>query len=151
MWADIRHDMRISLENAEPNVKHYLVAEKNTSEILGYLDLTYNDCQRPEVDIAIAGEFRRKGYGYEAARTLIDHVFREEDIQAIIWTVFPTNLPSRRIAEKLGGILIEEKNVIKEIMEASGFSLEVLKDRENMPLALSYEIRKRDWNPFAIE
>ena len=146
MWEDIRNDMRISLKE-DSNVNHYLVVEMGTSIVLGYLNLTYNDKQKPEVDIAISGEYRRKGYGYEAAKTLIQYIFEMEDVQAVIWSAFPTNVASCRIAEKLGGVQIDKRDILKEAMEQAGFGSDLLKEREQIPLAISYEIRKKDWNP----
>ena len=44
-------------------------------------------------------------------------------------------------------VYINIKSIIKEAMEKAGFGSDLLKEREQIPLAIRYEIRKKDWNP----
>lgn len=48
---------------------------------------------------------RRHGYATEAAGLLIDYLFENLPIQRIECGVSPLNMPSRRVAEKLGFVL----------------------------------------------
>jgi len=43
-----------------------------------------------------------KGYGWELAEALVNHGFRELGLDQITATITPDNLPSKKIAEKLG-------------------------------------------------
>jgi ribosomal-protein-alanine N-acetyltransferase len=43
-----------------------------------------------------------KGYGWELAEALVHHGFRELGLEQITATITPDNLPSKKIAEKLG-------------------------------------------------
>jgi ribosomal-protein-alanine N-acetyltransferase len=43
-----------------------------------------------------------KGYGWELAEALVNHGFRELGLEQITATITPDNLPSKKIAEKLG-------------------------------------------------
>ncbi|HZH12971.1 MAG TPA: GNAT family N-acetyltransferase [Archangium sp.] len=43
-----------------------------------------------------------KGYGWELAEALVNHGFRELGLDQITATIAPDNLPSKKIAEKLG-------------------------------------------------
>lgn len=47
---------------------------------------------------------------------LIENVLKRESVECIIWNAFVSNKASRRIAEKLGGVLVDGKNVIVEAM-----------------------------------
>ena len=147
LWNTFRDEMRRSLEKEESDVKHYMIVKKGTSDVLGYFELTYHDRQKPEVGIAIAEAYRGKGYGYEAAKTLIQYIFETEEAEAVIWSAFSVNAASRRIAEKLGGILIDGRDVIKEVMVKAGFAPNFFKGREQEHLAVSYEIRRSGWKP----
>jgi [ribosomal protein S5]-alanine N-acetyltransferase len=43
-----------------------------------------------------------KGYGWELAEALVHHGFRQLGLEQITATITPDNLPSKKIAEKLG-------------------------------------------------
>jgi RimJ/RimL family protein N-acetyltransferase len=43
-----------------------------------------------------------KGYGWELAQALVGHGFRVLGLEQITATITPDNLPSKKIAEKLG-------------------------------------------------
>lgn len=55
---------------------------------------------------------------------------------------FASNKASCRIAEKLGGIVVEGKNLIMEAMRAAGFKMETF-DSGKISKTITYEIKKR--------
>lgn len=55
-----------------------------------------------EIGYWVAVPYWRRGYGYEAARTLLDHGFETRGFQRIHAQVYRGNQASRRILEKLG-------------------------------------------------
>lgn len=58
----------------------------------------------------------------------------------MVWNAFSSNKASCRIAEKLGGTVVEGKNLMAETMEA-GLKVESLDVVETLR-TISYEIRK---------
>ena len=142
LWNTAKADVWASLEDINDSINRYMILSKEKAVAMGYINLTYNDEFRPEVDIAIARDYQKRGYGFEAAKTLIDYILERQNIEAVIWTAFRSNIASQRIAEKLGGTLIGERDVIREAMKNAGWSLDTLKGNEKVPLADCYEIRK---------
>ncbi|MCM1537784.1 MAG: GNAT family N-acetyltransferase, partial [bacterium] len=108
--------------------ERYLIAEKTSLQGCGYIELNCESPKRPEVDIAIFEEYRGKGYAFEAAQILIENVLKRESVECIIWNAFASNKASRRIAEKLGGVLVDGKNVIVEAMRSAGFKMDEIDD-----------------------
>lgn len=111
------------------------------SKSVGYINLTFGDSRQAEVDLAVIEEYRRKGYAFEAAKLLIQNTIKNGLVESVIWSAFPSNKASCRIAEKLGGVLIERGNFIKEAMQAAGCTFESI-DEGDIPKTVSYEIRK---------
>ncbi len=120
----------------------YLIVEKASSQGVGYIELDYSNLEMPEVDIAILEEHRGKGYAFEAARILFLNIFENNSIKCIVWNAFRSNKASRRIAEKLGGNEVEEKNLVMEAMQAAGLKVNPA-NYEGAPAIVTYEICKR--------
>jgi len=58
-----------------------------------------------EVGWGIAREFRGKGYAVEAATASIDWVFATFEIDQIIHPIRPENVPSQKVAQRLGAAI----------------------------------------------
>jgi len=88
------------------NVKGKLaVLEKESGQLIGMGGLTPWTWEGEElVDITyrLRESVWGKGYGWELAEALVDHGFRGRGLKQITATITPDNLPSKRIAEKLG-------------------------------------------------
>lgn len=143
-WENRRECIEDYIAREKGNKERYLIAEKETLQGYGYMELDYSNPDRPEVDIAILEEYRRNGYASEAARVLFQNIFEREEIKSIIWNAFSSNEASCRIAEKLGGTIIERKNLIMDAMSAAGLDAEML-NGEKMPRTVTYEIKKDVW------
>jgi len=75
------------------NIKHYL-----------------NDFLRKKgghIGLAIAKDYRRKGFGLKTTKLLIEKARNEFDIQDILFTNEPENIASRNMCEKLGAELTD--------------------------------------------
>lgn len=59
----------------------------------------------------------------------------------VVWNAFSSNKASCRIAEKLGGTVVEGKNLMAETMREAGLKVESLDVVETLR-TISYEIRK---------
>ena len=119
----------------------YLIVEKVSLQGIGFIELDYSNSEMPEVDIAILEKYQGKGYAFEASKILFFNVFENESIKCIVWNAFWSNKASCRVAEKLGGNLVEGKNMVVEAMQAAGLKVD-LADYEGAPATVTYEIRK---------
>ncbi len=59
------------------------------------------------------------------------------------WSAFSSNKASYKIAEKLGGIVVEGKNLIMEAMYVVGVNIDSV-DGEEIPKTVTYEIKRRN-------
>lgn len=73
---------------------------------LGWTD----DRGRVEIGYGLAAQFRRQGYGTEAARALADWVAAQPDVYAVTAAVQVGNLASRRLLERLDFALVGESD-----------------------------------------
>lgn len=84
---------------------HWHVSLKSTGEFVGIIGIvpeTVEDVEYTGLGYLICREHQRKGYAYEGAKACLDWAFRELSPEKIIAEVAEDNLPSRRLAEKLG-------------------------------------------------
>lgn len=119
----------------------YLIAEIESLQGYGYIELDYENPKIPEVDIAIIEEYRQNGYAFEAAKILLENIFENEAVKCVVWNAFSANKASCKIAEKLGGTVEEGKNLIVEAMQAAGLKMDSISN-DKIPKMITYEIRK---------
>lgn len=119
----------------------YLIAEIESLQGYGYIELDYENPKIPEVDIAIIEEYRQNGYAFEAAKILLENIFENEAVKSVVWNAFSANKASCKIAEKLGGTVEEGKNLIVEAMQAAGLKMDSISN-DKIPKMITYEIRK---------
>jgi [ribosomal protein S5]-alanine N-acetyltransferase len=116
-WTVLGYEMFAMLE--QPHYGERAVVAKETGEIIGavgivpYLD-TFNkvaafkrDANAPasaEVGLywAISPTYKRKGFATEAARALMEYLFKHEKLDRIIATTGYENLASQKVMQKLG-------------------------------------------------
>lgn len=88
------------------NVKGKLaVFEKESSKLIGMGGLTpwtWDGEELFDITYRLRESAWGKGYGWELAEALVNHGFRELGLDQITATITPDNLPSKKIAEKLG-------------------------------------------------
>jgi ribosomal-protein-alanine N-acetyltransferase len=88
------------------NVKGKLaVFEKGPGQLIGMGGLTpwtWEGEGLVDVTYRLRESAWGKGYGWELAEALVNHGFRELGLEQITATITPDNLPSKKIAEKLG-------------------------------------------------
>ncbi len=119
----------------------YLITEKVSLRGVGFIELDYSNVEMPEMDIAILDEHQKKGYAFEASKILCVNVFENESVECIVWNALRSNKASCRIAEKLGGKVVEGKNLVVEAMRAAGLKVNPAEYAE-APATVTYEIRK---------
>jgi RimJ/RimL family protein N-acetyltransferase len=75
------------------------------AEFVGMVGLHGLRDAEPELGIWLKESAQGRGYGYEAAAAVIDWAAQRFAKSAFQWPVAVENTPSRRIAEKLGGVV----------------------------------------------
>ena len=100
---------------------HVVICRQGSGEFLGICGL--HERRGPaelELGIWVKKAAHGNRYGLEAMRALRDWVEGHVDFERLIYPVDRRNIPSRKIAEALGGTIIEEKKV----MSLSGTELD---------------------------
>lgn len=86
----------------------YVVEEKETGQLIGMSGLV----NRPglegiDLGFALLGGYQGKGYAYEANSAIVKHA-KDKGVKLLKAITLPSNLPSRKLLEKLGFSLIRE-------------------------------------------
>lgn len=91
------------------------VTDKATGAFLGGCGLHGEDHpSTPELGIWIKQSAHGHGYGREAIRTLALWALQQMEFDYLIYPVDRANLPSRKIPESLGGVIVSEAQVQAE-------------------------------------
>ncbi|WNZ62789.1 GNAT family N-acetyltransferase [Myxococcus sp. MxC21-1] len=89
----------------EKNVGKYAVLEKATGNLIGMGGLTPWKLENESlVDLTyrLRNSAHGKGYGYELAQALVNYGFHNLQLKQITAAITPDNIPSIKLAEKLG-------------------------------------------------
>lgn len=102
----------------------WLFIEKATNTIVGSGGFKGcpNECGEIDLGYGIAEEHRKKGYGFEGAKALLQWAFTEKEVQAVTASCLKTNEPSNKILNKL------QMKQIKEDKEYYYFEMRSLKE-----------------------
>lgn len=87
------------------NPGKYAVIEKESGRVIGMGGLTpwvYENENLVDLTYRLSSTTQGKGYGFELAEALINFGFTELKLQQITATITPDNIPSIKLAEKLG-------------------------------------------------
>ncbi|MES0490656.1 MAG: GNAT family N-acetyltransferase [Leptospirales bacterium] len=89
-----------------------LVLKNNKNKVIGTCGLPniIPDTKEGEIGFIVSPEFANQGYTAEAASGVIDFAFNKLDLARVIAKVATENLPSSKLAEKLG---MKKNKVIK--------------------------------------
>ncbi len=84
------------------------ILDKETNEFLGHAGASKLNSNRPELGIWIKKKAHGHRYGREAVKGLRDWIDENITYQYIKYPVDKRNIPSRKIAEYLGGVIEDE-------------------------------------------
>jgi RimJ/RimL family protein N-acetyltransferase len=84
----------------------FIVRCRSSLEFLGVAALHHTDAAEPEAGIWIKETQHGNGYGREAIAMIVAFAANELGKRAVVYPVVERNLPSRRLAESLGGRII---------------------------------------------
>ena len=88
-----------------PELGLWATIHKETGKFIGRCGLlpwTIEGQYNVEVAYAIAEEYWGQGLGTEAARAILNYGFEKLKLSRMICTIYPENIPSQRVAEKIG-------------------------------------------------
>lgn len=98
-----------SVDSAREWIKNnpykYAVIEKETNKVIGMGGLTpwtFDGEEMIDITYRLRESTWGKGYGWELAEALVDYGFNVKNLSEITATITPDNLPSKKIAERLG-------------------------------------------------
>jgi RimJ/RimL family protein N-acetyltransferase len=99
--------LRTCLENYQRRgFGPYAVVEQSTGDVIGYCGLFYFPDMHGQPEIELGYRLRRaawgQGYATETARLVRDYAFHTLHIKRLIALIDPDNVPSIRVAEKIG-------------------------------------------------
>lgn len=90
----------------------WLIETKDDKKTVGFVGLWYFfDEKQPQLVYALLPEATKKGYATEAATKIINYCFKELGYQYLLASCDQPNTESRRVAERIGMRLVEEKVV----------------------------------------
>lgn len=107
----IRANIQGIFANGNKHFIKYVINEVLTANPVYAGEVTFSGNGEGEFEIGIEIEenLRRQGIGYRVLVALIDHVCKTTSVKFFTYRVMSNNEASKRLAEKMGGILI--KNV----------------------------------------
>ncbi len=81
----------------------FTLVERDTGHLAGRVGVIFHPFwQEPELGWHLFDGFEGKGYAHEAAQAVRDWAWQDHGLGPLISYVHPGNLPSRRLAERLG-------------------------------------------------
>jgi ribosomal-protein-alanine N-acetyltransferase len=133
--SEAEHEARIRSTSDE----HIAVCLRESGKLIGDLFAV------PEQDTFSIGwnfnpQFGGMGYAYEAAKALVGYLFREKSARRLYAYVEDTNMPSRRLCEKLG---MRQEGVFKEFVSFRN-------DSRSIPIyenTTQYAMLRKEWSP----
>ncbi len=102
-----------SLRPENRNGFSFVIRRRDSKECIGITDVTELDADAPELGIWLKETAHRRGYGGEAIRALATWAAKALNKQRFSYSVATENVPSRRIAESLGGKIIGTRTSVK--------------------------------------
>lgn len=98
-----------------------------------------------ELGIWIKKNAQSKGFGREATHTLVAWIANNLEFEYLVYPVDKRNIPSRRVAESLGGVIFKEgsrKSVSGSVLEEVAYRIDV----EAIPNAAPFQVTSQSSN-----
>jgi RimJ/RimL family protein N-acetyltransferase len=100
-----------------PKLRYWIVRLKSENTPIGVITFIKRDyLDHPDIGFAFLPTFAKKGYAYEAAGVILDHLLPIHTSSHILATTLPKNSNSIRLLEKLGFTYQQEINNNSEIL-----------------------------------
>lgn len=118
---DVLNYIKTSVEKMKKGEElQVVILDKATNEFLGHGGINKLNTDTPEPGIWIKKGAHGLRYGREAVTALVEWVKKNLKFKYIMYPVDRRNIPSRKIAESLGGVIeaeYKEKNMSGDILD----------------------------------
>lgn len=108
----LAHHLRAMKDDARERLwRIRLIVLRESREVIGSINLKGQPVENGDVEIGwgVSPEYRKQGIATEAAREVIAWAFNQEGVRRVIATIPEENIASRRVAERLGMRLTDER------------------------------------------
>ena len=95
-----------TLLSTDRNDFSFVIRRQDAMECLGIASLDGRDADAPELGVWLKESVHGNGYGTEAVRAVADWAARTLGKERFIYVAATENVPSRRIAGTLGGVVV---------------------------------------------
>ncbi|WP_208450556.1 GNAT family N-acetyltransferase [Burkholderia anthina] len=135
-------DMRAAGREARArstNDEHIAVCLRQSGKLIGDL-FAMQEQDTFSIGWNLNPRFGAMGYAHEAAQALIAHLFTEKAARRLYAYVEDTNMPSRRLCEKLG---MRQEGIFKEFVSFRN-------DSHGKPVyenTMQYALLRKEWSP----
>ena len=94
----------------------FAIVENSSGKTIGFCEIEHVSSYEPTIGITLAKDYRRKGYGYLAAKMMIEEGWKVFAHPYFIWELEQDNTASKKLVLKLGGKLVENHCILPDHM-----------------------------------
>jgi RimJ/RimL family protein N-acetyltransferase len=108
-WSEYITRCERRVEAPEPDIFSFVIRRLDNQECLGMASFEDADSISPEVGLWIKESAQKQGFGGEVVAALVDWGHSVRGKESFTYPVAVHNSASRRIAEKLGGVIVASR------------------------------------------
>jgi RimJ/RimL family protein N-acetyltransferase len=108
-WSEYLARCEERMRAPEPNTFSFVIRRQNNQECLGMMAVEACDTESPKLGLWIKESAHGQGFGREVVATVAEWAHKTLGKGSFIYPVAVQNTASRRIAERLGGEIIENR------------------------------------------
>ena len=130
-------------ERYESDCIMFAIVECSSEKTVGFCEIEHIASSEPTIGIMLTEAYRGKGYGYLAAKMMIEEGWKLFDHPYFIWEVEQDNIASKKLVLKLGGELFNKRCVLPDhvvnVMREKGIEI----NQEDFPNSVErYKIER---------
>ncbi len=103
-------------ERFESDCIMFAIVENSSGKTVGFCEIDHVSSEEPTIGITLDEAYRGKGYGYLAAKMMIEEGWKIFKHPYFVWELDQENIASKKLALKLGGELINHRCALPEHM-----------------------------------
>ena len=103
-------------ERFESDCIMFAIVENSSGKTVGFCEIDHVFAEEPTIGITLDEAYRGKGYGYLAAKMMIEEGWKIFKHPYFVWELDQENIASKKLALKLGGELINHRCALPEHM-----------------------------------
>lgn len=95
----------------------FVIVENSSGNAIGYCEISEVSSPEPTLGVSISAPYRGKGYGYLAAKLMIEAGWEIFEHPYFVWELDDDNEASRKLALKLGGTPLPNRCELSDIVK----------------------------------